>query len=64
MLTNLDNIEKNNEAPNLKIATNKKIKGLLVSAIDESLLSANPISYNIERVFNRKKHLLPSKLVI
>lgn len=63
-MINLEGIEKKTEAHDLKITTNKKIRGLVVSALEESFLMNHPVSYNLERVFTKKKHLQPSKVEI
>ena len=63
-LENLELCQKDPENFPLKITTDKKIKGLLVACLNESILGSNPISYNIERTFIRKSHYIPSKLEI
>lgn len=64
MLTNLTESESVTQPQSLKITTNKKIRGLLVSAIEESPLAKIPVSLNMERIFSRKMSQQPSKLEI
>ena len=52
------------EIPSLNLKTNKKIKGLLQSILDECLLYDNPKSYNYRELFKLKNTNNPKKLNI
>ena len=54
-------MEKNKQEPQLKITTDKKIRGLLQSVLDEGDLWDDPRSYNLEKVFCGKGYSNPSK---
>ena len=63
-LQNLEFFQNDPTHFSLKITTDKKIKGLFVACLNESIMCNNPISYNIERLFMRKGHCIPSKLEV
>ena len=61
------NLIKNFESINkkkVKLGDYKKIKGLLDSIINESILKNNPKSYNFRRLFQSKGKNIPKKLEI